>query len=128
MHEYDDPDARRVADALAAVVAEEIAQRRLLGRAAQDAFTAEYERRAKLLRQAEIPVAARRSDDFNDPMQRPLDGEPAPWQLRRAADNQVAEQAIRNLDARHPDGYSAQQYVREVERLGNEVGRSYRDD
>lgn len=77
-------DAQAVGDALAEVVMAEIAERGLLGRAAQSAFLAEYERRASHLRSAEIPVTAA-----------PL----TEWQRKRLAENEAGQAAADRLEA-----------------------------
>jgi hypothetical protein len=117
-----------VAEALADVVMAEIRQRGLLPRAERDAFIAEWQRRAKLLREAEVPVAALASvsSDYVDPLSNKID-DPTEWQLRRGRDNAVGAQAERNLRDRQGD-FTAKDYLTELERLQRQVGTEYRDD
>lgn len=122
-------DARRVGDALAAAVTEDIEARGLRGQAKVDAWIQEYTRRAKGLDQARIPVQPRRApDDYVPPMERVIEN-PAPWESRRARDNVIGEQAAANLVRRSPDGrYTADQFNAEMVRLEAGTGHRYRDD
>ena len=69
---------------------------------------------------AYLAEAAAQSEAFTGRLNRPLDREPTPHEIRQAVKNEIGEQAAKNLGA----GFTAEQYLREIERLNAKLGRA----